>query len=139
MSQTRTSQGGSVVSFVVVGIVLVALVIGGIYLLQHRSGSPEVVKTNAPTASTSSSSAPAPSNSKTPAPSKSAQPATPAPSSSPAPTSTPVPTSAPAPENMPATGPSDMLPGGIMAAILLGLAVAYAQSRTARGRAFEHQ
>ena len=135
MSQARTNQGGSVVSFVVVGIVLVALVIGGVYMLQHRGGdTPEVAKTNspAPAPSASSSNSPVPSTSKSPAPSKSAQPT---PSSSPK----PVPSAAPAPENMPATGPSDILPGGIAAAILLGVTVSYAQSRSARKRALQHQ
>ena len=130
MSQARTNQGGSVVSFVVIGVVLVALVIGGIYMLQHRGGTdtPEVAKTNSPVPapSASSSSAPAPSSSKSPAPSKSVQPT---PSSSPAPSTGPV------PENMPATGPSDILSGGVMAAILLGVVVSYTQSRSARKRA----
>ena len=137
MSQARTNQGGSVVSFVVVGVVLVALVIGGVYMLQHRGGgdTPDVAKTNspAPAPSASSSSSPVPSTSKSPAPLKSAQPTPP--SSSPKST----PSTAPVPENMPATGPSDLLPSGIMIAVLLGMAVSYAQSRSARKRALQHQ
>ncbi len=135
MSQARTNQGGSVVSFVVVGIVLVALVIGGVYMLQHRGGdTPEVAKTNSPVPapSASSSSSPVPSTSKSPAPSKSVQPV---PSSSPK----PAPSTVPVPENMPATGPSDILPSGIVVAILLGVTVSYAQSRSAHRRTLRHQ
>ena len=131
MSQARTNQGGSVVSFVVVGIVLVALVAGGIYVLQHRSGtdSTEVTKTsNSPAPSTAAPSG----NTPAPTPSSSVQPV---PSSPKAPDMT----SEPTPASMPATGPSDILPGGIMVAILLGLVVAYMQSRQVRKLAFDHK
>ena len=135
MSKTRANQGGSVVSFVVIGIILVALVVGGAYVLQHRNGtrSPEVAKTTTPSSqsvSPSPNGSPAPSSSTSPVPSQSVQPA---------PSASPTPSSQPAPANMPATGPSDLLPSGIIAAILLGFAVAYVQSRQARGRLFDHQ
>lgn len=127
MSQMRTNQGGSVASFVIVGIVLVALVAGGIYTLRHRTATdtPTGVGTNSPAPS------PVSSDSKAPTPSKSASPS---PSASPQPTESPAPT--PAPTDMPATGPSDLLSSGIIGAILIGSLTSYAQSRRARHQTF---
>jgi hypothetical protein len=129
---TQTKQSGSVASFLVVGLVLVALVGGGIYLLKHRSdtNSIKVAKTSTlPSASVSTT-------------------VTPKKSSKPSPHSTPIPTpvikttqpaaksSAPTPATMPVTGPSDLMPAGIVMAILVSSAASFVQSERARRRVF---
>ncbi len=117
---TRTNQGGSVVSFLVVGIILVGLVIGGIYAVQKRGGNAPTtpVVTTSPAASTSATPSPAPSKTASP----SAQPSQP-----PAPTQGGAKTSP-----LPATGPSDNLPAAVAFAILLGIVISYVQSRRVR-------
>ena len=126
MNQVRTNQGGSVVSFVIIGVVLVALVAGGVYLLRHQDGTntPDSTKTSTVSPSASPSVSTNQGSVTTPTPSKSVQPSPHA-----SPTATP---SAPAPNDMPKTGPSDLLPGGLIAAILVGSMVAFSQSQRAR-------
>lgn len=51
MQYSRTNQGGSVLGFVIVGVVLAAMVVGGVYLMrqrgeQARSGQPVVGQTD---------------------------------------------------------------------------------------------
>ncbi len=123
----RINQGGSVVSYIVVGVVLVALVVGGVYLLQHRTANDtaKVAKTTTVSPSPSPSSTPASS----PSPSLAPAPAT---------TSKPSASSAPTASRMPVTGPSDLMPAGIVIAILTGLGVSFTQSLLGR-RNTSHQ
>jgi cytoskeletal protein RodZ len=141
-NHAHTNQSGSVVSFVVIGVVLIALVAGGVYLLQHRDDKQAKVQSPSPVAVTSSapvpSSAPtsSPKTSTTPAPSKSTQPsASPKPSVSPQAPIVKAPV-VPGANGLPATGPSDSIPGGFAAAILLGTTVAFVQSQRARRHLF---
>ena len=124
MSEARTNQGGSVVSFVVVGIVLVALAAGGIYLLKHRAGdsSSHVAKT---------SMSPSPVSSGSVSPNSSSVAPSPQPSSTPSPSPSSKPSASPSP-TIPKTGPSDLLPSGLVAATVIGSLVAFIQSRRAR-------
>jgi hypothetical protein len=135
---TQTNQGGSVVSFLVVGVVFVAIVTGAVYALQHRAAdnnartpaSPTATKTGSPSSAAPSQSTP--NKSAAPAPSSTPAPANPRGNQQPNGATTPAPgTSSP---TMPATGPSDMLPGGVAMAVLTGALVAFAQSVQARRR-----
>ncbi|MDB5184124.1 MAG: hypothetical protein JWO07_805 [Candidatus Saccharibacteria bacterium] len=141
MNKIRTNQGGSVVSFVVVGVILVGLVAGGIYLLRQRNDNadktPVATTSKAPTTSPSKSAAPS-SPAATPAPTKSTQPASQPPASNQkAAAGTVTPPSTPSsPAVIPQTGPSDMIPSGIAFAALLGATVAFSQSVRARRHLF---
>lgn len=131
MSQARTNQGGSVVSFVVIGVVLVALVVGGVYTLRQRNGVDTPVAVE-PSASPSPTTAPSDSKSPAPAPSQSTQPQ---PSTAPSGESSS--SSGTAPQDMPAAGPTDnLMTGGIVAAALVGIGVSYTRSRQAYNQAF---
>ncbi|MFZ2544838.1 MAG: hypothetical protein WAW80_02580 [Candidatus Saccharimonadales bacterium] len=114
--QARTNQGGSVVSFFVGGIVLVAIVVAGLYFLHQRgesqSPSPVISKSNAPNPNVSSSATP--------------KATTPKQSQKPKATST-LETKPP----LPATGPSDLMPVGVILAILTAISISYVQSRRA--------
>lgn len=140
-SNTRTNQGGSVISFVVVGMILVVVVIGGLTLLQSRSDktaqvNPSASSSPSPSAGTSGSSqSPQTSSSNSPLPSTSQSPAT-----SPKPTTSPKASTSPSTGNtgkgssdttIPQTGPTDILLPGFAAAILSGIIIAYIQSRRA--------
>ena len=122
-TQTRTNQGGSVVSFLVVGVVLAAVVFGAIYLVQKRGDTP----TPEPTPS-----GPVIGQSDQPQPSGS--PASPSPSATPS--GSPRPSSQPggqqpAPStDLPATGPADdLVLLALPIALLVASIVAYSRSR----------
>ena len=124
MNFTRTNEGGSVVAFAVIAIVLAVLVIGGVYVVQ-KSNEPKplptkVAKSPAPSVAPSKSTSVSPS--KTPAPSK--KPAV----SSPPVKNTPKTGTTP----LPVTGPEDNLIQIFMLATLVGTTVAYTQSHRAR-------
>lgn len=125
INYARTNQGGSVVTFLVVGAVLVAVTLGGVYFVQQRGSAPVATP---PSPSPSSS----PSVSQSTAPSASPRPSTsasPRPSASPAPTSHPTTGTAPT-THLPETGPADDLVLAIIpTALLVGAAVSYIQSR----------
>jgi cytoskeletal protein RodZ len=125
---SRTGQGGSIVPFIVVGIALVALLIGGLYVLQHRSQSEQG---EPPIVGTSTSPSPQPNSS-----SPSATPSTtsPQPSHSPSPSSPAVTQNGQNSSQMPTTGPGDMMPAGLLLAVLVGLAAEVAQSQVAKRR-----
>jgi len=122
-SKTRTKQGGSVVSFLIVGIVLMAIALAAIYFVQQRGGQtaeqpqPSPIS-DTPTPSTETSPVvPSPSSSASPEPSVS-----PRPSASP---STVPPTGV-----MPSTGPTEDLLFASLPLVLMVVAVsAYVQSR----------
>lgn len=125
-SNQLTNQGGSVATFVVVGVVLAAFVIGGVYLLQKRSQdgkktSPVAVST-APSPTNTPKATKAPSSPAKPAPSK-----TPTPKPSPSTTSN-IPTTA----SLPTTGPTEDFIGAFMLASLAGVAAAYLRSYRVR-------
>ena len=134
-NQTRTNEGGSVVSFLVVGVILTALVLGGIFFVQQRNQGPEVAVSPSPIPSSTPSS----SQTANPSPSKSPSPS---PSSSPKPSSSPVPSSHPttgtAPTaNLPTTGPvEDIIALTVPSALLMGTTVAYIRSRKTRLESF---
>jgi hypothetical protein len=132
VNNTRANQGGSVVSFVVVGVILVGLVAGGVYLLKQRNDN----TSNSRVATTSK--APSPSASvAAPAPSKSAQPSQPpASNQKPAAGTVTPPATGSTQTVIPQTGPSDMIPGGIVLATVLSATVAFTQSVRARRRLF---
>ncbi len=118
-SQTRTNQGGSVVSFVVVGLVLVAVAIGAIYLVQERSQHTQ--PTPSPTASTTKSPQPTNKDESKDGESKKRQP-----QSSPQPSRTP--SAMRGQENLPKTGPEEALLSIVASASLVGMTVAYVRS-----------
>lgn len=127
MKQTRTNQGGSVVSFLVVGVVFVVIIIGAVYALQHRksstpSSSPIATTSKAPSPSTTtpnSSVAPAPT------PSENSQ-------NNGSENSSTNSTDGLSTTTMPQTGPSDMMPGAGVIAVLTGMIIAFVQSVRAR-------
>ena len=119
-NSARTNQSGSVVSFLVVGVILAVVVIGGITLLQNRDQQ-------TPTASPSASVSPAPSPSA--GTSGSSNSPAPTPSKSPTASSAPVPSTN---GTLPSTGPTDNLLSSIAGAILLGVIIAFVRSYRAR-------
>lgn len=138
MNHTRANQGGSVVSFIVIGIVLVALVAGGIYLLQHRDSNtqtgPISTKSTSPSPSTVAvkpSSSASPSASPSPSKSTAAQPPATNQKTDSGANKVPV-------QPLPKTGPSDLTAGGFVAAILAASAASFVQSVRARRNLF-HQ
>lgn len=124
MNHTRTNQGGSVAPFVVVGIVLLVLFGGGIYLLrQHADSNPPVPVGVSP------STEPVEEPSATPAPSspslRSPQPST---SPSPSPEASEVSSGE---SDLPRTGPAETASSGIALAVLTAAVVSYVRSRQA--------
>lgn len=126
--QTRTKQSGSIVSFLIVGVVLVGLIVSGLYVLNRRHTADTTHKgpiaTTNKVSSSPEASKPAVSSSVNPVPSRSSAPT---PQAQKQPATTPS-TGSPLPQ----TGPSDNLLSGFAFAILLGLTVAYVQSRRVR-------
>lgn len=122
-TETRTNQGGSVVSFLVVGAILALVVLGTIYTVQNRNSDPQP------------SPSPSVSQSGTPQAPQESTPANPTATPTPTPTSTPrssaQPSNPPAStDNLPATGPADdLVMLSLPIALLVGSAVAYARSR----------
>lgn len=119
-AKTRTNQGGSVINFLIVGIVLAAITLGAIYFAQQRSKD-AANEPKSPVA-VSPSSQPVPSSTP-PAP----NPASPSPSPSPSASPT-VPTTG----VMPSTGPSDdLLAVSLPLALIVMTGIAYTKSRRA--------
>lgn len=125
---TRTKQSGSMVSFLIVGVVLVGLIASGLYILNRRHTADtthkDPIATTNKVSTSPESSKPTVSSSVTPVPSKSS---TPAPQAQKQPATTP-----PAGSPLPQTGPSDNLLSSLALATLLGVTVAYVQSRRLR-------
>jgi len=122
-TETRTNQGGSVVSFLVVGAILAIVVIGAIYTIQKRNNDPQ------------SSPSPSASQSVSPQAPQESTPASPTATPTPAPTNTSQPsTQSSNPSvstgDLPATGPADdLVMLSLPIALLVGSTVAYARSR----------
>ncbi len=125
MNQARTNQGGSVVSFLVIGAILVGVTLAGVYFVQQRNNSEPIATSPSPSPSVSMPPT-------SPAPSQSVAPSTPKPSSSPLPSSHPATGTAPT-GNLPQTGPAeDVVASLIPVAALVGATVSYVGSRRAR-------
>jgi len=121
-NNARTNQGGSVVSFIVVGIILLFIVIGGIYAVHKRADT----QTATPSSSVAVSPSVQPSNSSTVSPSSSPKAPSPSPTT---PSSSTAPQSPRAGTALPATGPADYLPAGGMFAVLVAATTSYLRSR----------
>lgn len=118
VSKTRTNQGGSVVNFVIVGIVLTAVVLGAIYFVQQRGED----GSRAPIASSPSPS-PDASPSSSPRPSNAPNPGTPSPSPSAVPSTG---------RQLPETGPTeDLFVTTTPLAVVVAMTLAYRRSRQA--------
>lgn len=120
-NQARTNQGGSVTSFIVVGVILTAVVIAGIYFVHQRS--------QAPSSTPASPVASSPINPQAPAPSPSQSPqSTPQPvQSSPQVPQPPVANQNEAP--LPETGPREDFLALVGLAVLVGTTISYIRSR----------
>jgi len=131
--RVQANQGGSVINFLIVGIVLAGLVAAGVYVVHHR-GEDKAASPSG-TVAVSPSASPSASPSSSPSPSVSVKPSSsPKPSASPTQSASPAPTDVPTTgvDNLPATGPSDMLLSAFPAALLIGVSIAYVQSRRFR-------
>lgn len=122
-SKTRTKQGGSVVSFLIVGIVLMAIALVAIYFVQQRGEQAAEQPQPTPTVGTSN-------------PSTETSPVVPAPSSLTSPESSVSPRPSTSPSTvpptgvMPSTGPTEDLLFTSLPLVLMVVAVsAYVQSR----------
>jgi hypothetical protein len=122
----RTHESGSLATFLVVGLVLAVLVIGGVYTLQKKGQHAPSKPTASPTVAKSPSKSPQPAPSHKPTPPKPVA----------TPSHGPI-AKAPNGNPLPATGPSDNFVSILMLAGLVGLAIAYVRSRTARQFAYQ--
>lgn len=124
ISSRLTKEGGSVATFVIVGVILAAVMIGGVYLLQKRDQqspkAPVAVKNDTKSPSSSPEASKQPSPSKKPSATRSQSPA-PKPEVT---TKKDIPTAG----SLPATGPQDNLIGATMLAIFVAVAIAYLRS-----------
>lgn len=117
----RTNQGGSVLSFIIIGVILAALVLGGAFLARQKIDT-AIKPAPAPT----SPAAPQQGNGSAQAPAAQPQPSTPSPSSQ-----ATVPQPAPSSGKLPQTGPKEDILSLLGVGILgYGLA-AYLRSRRA--------
>lgn len=101
----RTNQGGSIAGFMLIGVVLVVIAVGGVYYLQNRSNSSTTApgttgttdkKDEKTTKSTKKDDSPKPIGQRA--------------------------------DNLPQSGPADTLVSIVAIAVLAGLATAYLQS-----------
>jgi cytoskeletal protein RodZ len=140
---TRTNQGGSVASFVLIGGALVLVTVGVLFWARHPQiasvampgAMPEIAvaptQTNEPEKKPEPTPAPKEST-KTPTPSPSTTPP-PTPTPNPAPKSTPTPVTTPAPTEISHTGPLEMmfiwqlLAAGLLAGSVVALISSYRQ------------
>lgn len=123
-AKTRTNQGGSVINFLIVGVVLAAIALGAIYFANQR-GKDAVDEPKAPIAVSPSGTASPSASPQAPTPS----PNPPKPSTSPTPSTSPFPAPTGA---LPSTGPTDdLLMASLPLALIVMTTVAYAKSRRA--------
>jgi hypothetical protein len=115
----RLNEGGSLGAFLVIGLVLAVLVVGGVYLVSRPAQSPQstpvATKKPSPSKSVAVSKAPQPSPTKSKAPSSGSHgPIAKAPPKTAAP--------------LPATGPTEDMVSISMLGILVGFMIAYVRS-----------
>lgn len=120
-AKTRTNQGGSVINFLIVGVVLAAIALGAIYFANQRgkdaANEPKPSVAVNPSGSVSPSATPTPSS----------PPASPSPSPNPGTSQLPASTGA-----LPSTGPTDdLLMASLPLALIVMTTIAYARSRRA--------
>ena len=114
----RTNQGGSVLSFVIVGVLLAGLLVGGVYLVNRQSaGQPPAPVVQKPQEKPNESQSPPPAEPGTSQPSPSAN----------------MPESGGTTDNnvteLPTTGPKETLGSLIIIGLLGGIIVSYLRSR----------
>jgi cytoskeletal protein RodZ len=132
----RTNEGGSVVTFVIVGVVLAAVVAGGVYLVNQRgedkrTNQPTPTSQNQPSGQTSNpTTTPSPTQSQ-PKPNTGSQ--APKTGQSTTPTTGVNSSASTSDGHLPTTGPVDNGIRLIALSILIGTATAYIQSRVRKG------
>lgn len=124
-NQARTNQGGSVAPFIIGAVILLVVAVGAMVFLHKRTSTNPTtspIASNSPSASVSPSATPNPSQSPSSSPSISV---------SPQPTQSPQPSSQPGTNDsaLPATGPSNIMPAGLVLATFVGFAVSFIRSR----------
>ncbi|HMH70298.1 MAG TPA: hypothetical protein VK502_02775 [Candidatus Saccharimonadales bacterium] len=118
----RTSQGGSVLSFVIIGVILIGLLLGGAYFVSQQSAQPEDTAVQPPTS--------APEQTK-PSPDEPATPPAPVrkddkPANTPV---TPQPATPSVTHELPKTGTKEVFGTLFVLAIFSATVVSYARSR----------
>lgn len=117
----RTNQGGSVLSFVLVGIVAIALLVGGVYIIRQQSAQPTEMPTPATTDKPQQTKKPASSDNqasnKQDTASKPPQQAAPPPANS-----------VPA-DKLPQTGPGETFGSMVVIGLVCAVVVTYLRSR----------
>lgn len=129
---SRTKQGGSVLGFAIIGVVMVLLLIGGVYAVRHYwAPSTEVAKVSGPsttssddTANNSNQKQSSDSGNNTNTPPQTTAPAQPPVASVPAPAAP----AAPVPTKLPTTGPADTVLSMVVLGIMTAATAAYVQS-----------
>lgn len=123
--QVRTNQGGSVLSFIIVAVVLLGVVLGGIYLVRRATSSTQTAGDNAQESSTTSPQSTL-EEQKTPA--TETAPATP-PKSDNSQAQTNTSQSSGSAATLPQTGPVETISTALTLAVITGVAVSYARSK----------
>lgn len=110
----RANQGGSVLSFIVVGVILTAVLLGGVYFVRQQTAVP----VSTPSQGTQPPAAdPKPSDVPKEEPTK------------PQPQSSSQPTTAPTPATLPQTGPAESFIALVAVAALSVTSISYVRSR----------
>lgn len=112
---TRTREGGSVASYIMVAIVLAVLVLGGVFIVQKTGQKQPITPPGVTVRPSPVAKSPSPKPSQKPSP-------------TPAPTIRPPVTGTAPTEPLPKTGPSDNWISLGMLAVLVGTIVSYVQS-----------
>ncbi len=114
----RTEQGGSVLGFVIVSVVLAALLVGGVFMINRRDTPVPAPETTQPPAEEKPA--------ETPAPPKENQPQPTPPSGQSTPTQ--LPSNGPVHE-IPQTGPAETIMTALAIAFMSGAIVAFVRSK----------
>ncbi len=123
--QVRTNQGGSVLSFIIVAVVLLGVVLGGIYLVRRATSSTQTTGDNSQESSNTSPQSP-PEAQKTPA-TEAAPVAPPKPNNSQAQTNNSQPSGSAT--TLPQTGPAETVSTALTLALITGVVVSYGRSK----------
>lgn len=128
----RTKQGGSVLSFIIVGIVLLGVLAGGVYLYKHVWAPGAQTQTASKPTSPSESTPPAPNDNSSQSSGGSSGSSNSSSNSSSTPPAQPQPSPAPqSSSQLPTTGPADTLGTMLVLGAITAAASAYMQSRRA--------